>query len=105
MSNQDLSKIVISKIQQGSRCLIFMPALEFTPTLDSNGLLCAEDNELNISVFASTREELLNELQQQIFMLWDSYAQAPDNVLTQQALDLKHRLLERMEDSDCNGIR
>ena len=62
---------------------------------ETKQLLCIEKADLGIDVFATTREALLTELQEQISMLWQEYAQAPDDELDAPARVLKHALLAR----------
>ena len=93
----DLSPLEISTVRHGKVSLRVAPALLLEPTLDdSQQLLCVEDDELGITVFAPTREALLVELNEHLAMLWQEYAQARDEDLDDLALQLKQTLLARM---------
>ncbi len=74
-------------------------ALELTPVLDeeSQQYLCVEDQSLGLNAFALNRAQLLDEIQQQLAMLWTEYACASDDALDDDARALKRRLLDRME--------
>jgi hypothetical protein len=73
-------------------------ALELTPKLDeeSQQYLCIEDQSLGLNAFALNRAQLLDEIQQQLAMLWTEYACASDDALDDDARALKMRLLDRM---------
>lgn len=58
-------------------------------------LLYVTHPELGIDVFATTLENLLVELQEQLAMLWHEYALASDEVLDAPARQLKQALLAR----------
>lgn len=58
-------------------------------------LLCVIHPELGIDVFATNRERLLNELQEQLVMLWNEYALASDNELDMPAQRMKRALLDQ----------
>lgn len=96
----DLSPLEISTVRHGTINLRVAPALLLEPSLDdSKQLLCVENNELDITVFAPTREALLVELHEHLAMLWQEYAQAKDNDLDAPALHLKQALLARMTET------
>lgn len=93
----DLSPLEISTVRHGPVNLLIFPSLIAEPTLDdTKQLLCIEYPELEVSVFATTREALLFELHEQLAMLWQEYAQANDEQLDAIALQLKKTLLARM---------
>ena len=73
----DLSPMIFDAIEWGNRRLEFVPPLALEPTLDdeSGRLYRLEDQHLGIDVFAPTREQLSDELAEQIVFQWDSYAQ------------------------------
>jgi len=56
-------------------------------------LLRLEYAELDIDVFAPTRGELLNELREQLAMLWMEFAEEADENLSEPAVQLKSRLI------------
>lgn len=65
---------------------------------ESKQLLCAEHPSLDIDVYAFTREDLLEELREQVIMLWQEYALADPDELTPRARDLRSRLLEAIQE-------
>lgn len=92
----DLSALGLDTVRYGGLTLKAAPALVLEPTLDeSKQLLCIEHGELGIDVYATTRETLLVELNEQLGMLWQEYAQAPDYDLDAPARQLKESLLSR----------
>lgn len=92
----DLSALVADTIRHGDILLKAMPVLAFEPVLDdTKQLLCIEHGELGIDIYATTRETLLAELHEQLAMLWQEYAQAPDEELDDTARHLKQALLKR----------
>lgn len=95
----DLSALVIDTIRYGGIILKAAPGLSLEPTLDdTKQLLCIEQGELGIDVFATTRETLLAELHEQLAMLWQEYAQATDEELDAPARQLKLALLNRFSE-------
>lgn len=60
---------------------------------DDEQLLRLEHAELDIDVFAPTRGELLNELREQLAMLWMEFAEEADENLSEPAVQLKSRLI------------
>lgn len=95
----DLSPLEVSTVRHGMLNLRLSPSLVLQPTLDeSKQLQCLESAELDINVFAHTREALLTELYEHLAMLWTEYAQAPDEELDAPARQLKQTLLARMKE-------
>lgn len=92
----DLSVFIFDTIRHRTLALKAVPILILEPALDdTKQLMCIEHAELGIDVYANTREALLAELQEQLFMLWQEYAQAPDEELDVPARQLKQSLLKR----------
>uniref|UniRef100_E6QX55 Uncharacterized protein n=1 Tax=mine drainage metagenome TaxID=410659 RepID=E6QX55_9ZZZZ len=92
----DMSAFVIDTVRYGDLVLEAGSTLSLEPVLDeSKQLLCIEENELGIDVFATSREALLAELYEQVAMLWQEYAKAPDEELDVPARQLKMALLNR----------
>ncbi len=92
----DLSALMLDSIRHGSLTLKVAPTLILEPIMDeSKQLLCIELVELGIDAYASTREALLAELHEQLAMLWQEYAQAPNEDLDAPARLLKQALLTR----------
>jgi hypothetical protein len=96
----DLSSLEVSSVRHGSIHLRVTPVLSLDPILDdSKQLLCVENKELQMTVFAPTREALLAELHEHMAMLWQEYALANDDELDAIALQLKRTLLARMTEA------
>lgn len=96
----DLSALVLDSIRHRGLTLKAVPALTLEPVLDeTRQLLCIEQGELGIDVYATTREALLAELHEQLAMLWQEYAQAPDDDLDAPARLLKQALLARFTEA------
>lgn len=95
----DLSPFVLAEVT-GKRVKLKLPSpITLTPTLsESEQLVCLEYARWNLDVFASTRLELFDELKEQIFMLWEEYAQEDDQVLSEAAVALKKSLLEDFQE-------
>lgn len=92
----DLSELTFERITQDERELVFLPPLTFEPTLDeSKQLFVIIDDSLNINVYAQTREQLAEDLESELFFLWDEYAQEDSENLTPKANKLKEELLSR----------
>ena len=96
----DLSSILLKDVSYGETKLRFRQPLRLTPTIDeeSSQLLIAEDININLYVFAYTREELISEINEQITMMWHAYAQAELEELSVEAQKLKTILLETLEE-------
>lgn len=92
----DLSALIFDSVRHGALTLKATHVLTLEPTLDeTKQLLCIEHGGLGIDVYATTREALLAELHEQLGMLWQEYAQAPDEELDAPARQLKQALLAR----------
>lgn len=66
---------------------------------DSSQSFTAADPEVGIDARADSREELLLFVEEQIDMLWQTYAKADDAELTPNALKRKRALLERFQEN------
>lgn len=96
----DLSALVLDTVRHGTLTLKAAPALTLEPTLDeTKQLLCIEHGKLGIDVYATTRETLLAELHEQVAMLWQEYAQVPDEALDANARQLKQALLNKFSEA------
>jgi hypothetical protein len=95
----DLSALVLDTVRHAGLMLKAVPVLAIEPVLDeTKQLLCIEQADLGIDVFATTREALLAELQEQLWMLWQEYAKATDDELHAPARALKYALLSRFNE-------
>lgn len=94
-----LSPVRVEEVQRAGVLLRFRQPLELAPTLDDTGqLLCPQNESLGIDVFAPTRQDLLDELQEQVVMLWREYACAKPDELTPAAQKLRQHLLNALEE-------
>ena len=95
----DLSVLMLDTVHFAGVTLKATNTLSLEPALDeTKQLLCIQQAELGIDVFAPTRETLLAELQEQIWMLWKEYAQAKDDELDTPARALKGSLRARFNE-------
>lgn len=96
----DLSPLVLTEcpLEAGTLLRLSTP-LELEVSLDeeSGQYMGVEDERLGIQVFALNRELLMDELEEQIRMLWSEYAQADDAELDDEAQARKHALLATFE--------
>lgn len=89
----DLSPIILGGVQWRGREFRFSRTLSFDLSLDdSQQWYIAENAELQLMVYAPTRDELLQEIAVEIAFKVDFYVKAPDNDLAPDALRLKTRL-------------
>ena len=90
----DLSPLVVERVRYRGVSLRANTPVVLEPAMDaSKQLLCVERADLGIDAFASTREGLLAELDEQLAMLWREYALADDEILDVEARHLKQGLL------------
>lgn len=77
--------------------LQFKEPLILTSVLDdSQQYLCVADEAIGLDVFAINRPLLIDEVQEQLAMLWSEYACCDDSELDNSALNIKHNLLTRI---------
>jgi len=95
----DLSPMRLDELTLANeRNLKVRPPLFLKPDFsEEDQLLSIEHVELQIDVFAPTREILWKELQEQVAMLWIEYVEAPESELSPPALELRNRLRDKME--------
>jgi hypothetical protein len=100
ITDVDLSPLVMMTFEYATYRLRFRQPFELIPTLDeTQQLMCLVDAALGIDVFASTREELVTLLQEELDVLWRNYAREDDdNALTPGAQRLKAALAEAIEE-------
>lgn len=93
MTTQNLEPVTLTEIQlQNGKKLVCREPLVLTIKQD-NRLLIAENYELGLCAFAPTREELLGEITGEFQAIWKLYALEDPEMLTENAVQLKHRLL------------
>lgn len=95
----DLQEIVLSEVRLDSRRVLRLKKpLVLAPMLnDSSDLLVLEYAPLDIRVFATNRDQLSEELVEQVRMLWIEYAEAEPAELTAPAAELRQALLRGAE--------
>ncbi len=102
----DLSPINVREICGDDRKLRLKMHLVLTPEMDeeSKQLLVVEEPQIGLHVFAYTRDELIHEINDQIFMMWDEYANADVDELELDARQLRESLLDKLTVSCGTGI-
>jgi len=92
----DLSPISLKTVHWQGREFRFSQLLVLQPKLDeeSSQLYLVEASELTLFAYAQTREQLLQEIGEQIAFMWDTYVKESEDKLAPDALRLRHRLLE-----------
>ena len=66
-------------------------------------LLFSEDANLGIIAYGDSREEVIREFSEEFAVLWDVIAQEEDNLLTQDALSLKRKLIKLVRKVEAHG--
>jgi hypothetical protein len=95
----DLSPLSLSAVSVRGVHLRARQPLELAPVLsEGEQLVCLAHEPWSLDVFAPTRTELLVEAKEQLFMLWQEYALASDDVLSEPAQRVKQKLLEDWEE-------
>lgn len=96
----DLTPLVFDVVEADGRRLKAVPALRLIPRLDeeSQQLYVIEDADLDLSVYAATREELADEIAAHLLFAWDAYAKASSNILTPKARELANALRARFQE-------
>ena len=69
-------------------------------TDEGDYLLIGENEGINLYVFAYTLEDLKKEINQQIAMMWDEYVRPEPENFASDALRLRGRLMEHIEEID-----
>ncbi len=98
--------IILDSVEWNGRRLAIDPPLAFDPVMneESGQLYRIIDEDLGIDVFAPTREQLVNELIEQMFFTWDAYAQEVPEKLTFAARRLQEALLKRVRRTESNDL-
>ena len=86
--------MVIDTVKVGKWVLKAKQDITLVPVTDeTKQLICVTNSKLGIDAFARTRDALVNELNEQIGMLWQEYALACDDDLDGMAIKMKQALL------------
>lgn len=95
----DLSPMTFSQVEYQQRIFLLVPPLVLEPILDeSQQLFLATEDTLDIHVYASTRDQLADELAEQIAFLYDSYVMEDPTKLSKSALTLRESLHNRIKE-------
>lgn len=90
--------ISIVTAYDGERTLTINPPLELKVTRNvDDEYLEAEDKEFNLLCYGLTMEELRESIEEDLFFLWDCYAQDDPANLSLVAQELREFLLSRMK--------
>jgi hypothetical protein len=91
----DLSPITLKTVHWQGRTFRFTHPILLEPKLDeeSSQLYVVENTDLALIAYAQTREQLLQDISEQIAFMWDAYVETSD-VLAPDALKLKQRLVD-----------
>lgn len=104
MGQSNIESITINEVYSQNTKLKFKTPLEvsITKTFADEGdyLLVGENEKINLYVFAYTLKNLKKEINQQIAMMWDEYAIPDPEDFASDALRLRGRLMERIEEID-----
>ncbi len=94
----DLSPVEFREVELADKVLRFDPPIVLTPRLDDDEQqhFVADVPELGLTVSGRTRDELLQDWEDQIQFVWGEYALAPEETLATDALDLRSRLLRHV---------
>ncbi len=98
----DLSPMVFDSIERNGRRLVIDPPLSLDPTMDgeSGQLYVLTDDSLDLHVFAQTREQVADELIEQLLFQWDYYASELPERLTSGARRLREAMRSRIREVD-----
>lgn len=98
----DLSDVTLDVVSYSeNEQLVFSEPLTIPVTYES-GILSLLVDELGISVNEYTRDELEESLHDQVVFLWNEYAEADDDTLTDSAKELKRELLQAIRKESNN---
>ncbi|MBF2046193.1 MAG: hypothetical protein IGS54_02140 [Elainella sp. C42_A2020_010] len=97
----DLSPISLKIAHWNDREFRFRQPLTFNPSLDeeSQQFYVVEDPVLTLLAYAQTREQLLQEISEQIAFMWDAYVGSSEDELTPDALRLRQKLIETVSEN------
>jgi len=95
----DLSPIFLREVSWQDRNLICKNPLILTPEMDeeTSQLFVIEKPEIDLYVFAYTRDDLIYEINEQIVMMWEEYVESDIEGLASDARNLRQRLLNQIE--------
>lgn len=95
----DLTPLEVASFDLAGRCLVLKQEIELPIDFDLKAQeFVLEWPELNIFLGAKTREELWDDFVQDFFWLWEEYGKSDVQSLSQDALRLKQRLQELVQE-------
>ena len=96
----DLSPMTFDRLEWAGRRIVIDPPLSLEPVMDedSGQLYTLAEPGLGIDVFAQTREEVADELAEQVLFQWDTYAQEQPERLTPGARRVAEAIRARMRE-------
>jgi hypothetical protein len=100
VSALNLTSINIEKFCAADTEIQLIPPLQLTPVLDDESMQLLEINEpsINLHAFAYTRDELIEEIEACLVFLWNTYVLEAPVALSNDATDLRQRLMNRMSE-------
>jgi hypothetical protein len=99
----DLSPLMLSELTCKQRKFRFKQMTQFVPQLEDEykQSLFVEVPEMCVNAFACTREELVDEISEQLDHAWTQYVLCDDDLLTPEAIAVKEYLKNVVEVSDA----
>lgn len=95
----DLSPFYLEEFEYSEWTLRFRKPFMLEPELDeTKQLICLQEPNLGIDIYAFTRDELDEVLSAEIDALWRNYAMEEDDKLTPQAQELKRNLKDALQE-------
>jgi hypothetical protein len=67
---------------------------------ESKQLFVVEEPDFGLYAFAQTREQLVQEIAEQIAFMWDAYVNVSEDMLASDALRLRQRLLQTVSEEE-----
>lgn len=103
----NLSTAMLERLEASGQVFAFDPPLEITPELDpaTEQWFTASVPVLNIEASGKTRDDLFEDIADQVRFVWKKYAMARDEDLADDAVLLKRRVLQRVRREGDNGSK
>jgi hypothetical protein len=97
----DLSPLSLKAVSWNTHQFRFMEPLVLQLALDeSKQLFVVEEPDFGLYAFAQTREQLVQEIAEQIAFMWDAYVNVSEDMLASDALRLRQRLLQTVSEEE-----
>ena len=95
----DLSRAEFTEFEIGDRCFTISPPIVVAPELEpvEQQLFKATIPDFGFQLSGRTREELLQDFSEHMAFAWEEYAEADVGDLTEDAVRLRTKLLERVQ--------